>query len=467
MTEPIRAAGYIRVSTEDQRKHGWNLGDDRERIERTVAERGWPLHAIYDDGGLQGDDPTRPGFTRMLAEADEFDVLIMRDLDRFSRRLAIYAAAVDDLLEAGVALYEFEGDGGTGLRPLNLDDEDDRALADIKAVFAQLEKAKTKRRVRQSVQARARAGRHLGVAPYAYRFEDKLLVVIPHEAVIVERIFADYVRGSSQRAIARALTATESGRQVEEPSGGRARSGHPRPCRLRGEGRAQRPGHRRRTRCDRQRGAVAPRPGEAHRRPWPQGRPTPGRGHLLVGGVLRCGRCGEAMITDRLAAPGWTSRYECWGRKEHGPEFCDQPSILRELIDEPFRAHLLNGYIDLAATERRIAERTAAAVTLARHALADAEADAARIERALATTERDYDAGEIDGRQYAKREARLTEELDGARNALQRASEHAQEAERPRRPGTPNSGSSSISRRPSGPSRAASTTRPTSTRRGT
>ena len=103
--------------------------------------------------GKQGDDPTRPGFTRMLAEAGEFDVLIMRDLDRFSRKLAIYAAAVDDLLEAGVMLYEFEGDG-TGLRQLNLDDEDDRALADVKAVFAQLEKAKTKRRVRQAVQAR-------------------------------------------------------------------------------------------------------------------------------------------------------------------------------------------------------------------------------------------------------------------------------------------------------------------------
>ena len=63
MSEPVRAAGYIRVSTEEQRKHGWNLGADRERIERTVAERGWTLHAIYDDGGLQGDDPTRPGFT--------------------------------------------------------------------------------------------------------------------------------------------------------------------------------------------------------------------------------------------------------------------------------------------------------------------------------------------------------------------------------------------------------------------
>ena len=62
-------------------------------------------------------------------------------------------------------------------------------------MFAQLEKAKTKRRVRQAVQARARAGGHLGLAPYAYRFEDKQLVTVANEAAIVERIYADYVRG--------------------------------------------------------------------------------------------------------------------------------------------------------------------------------------------------------------------------------------------------------------------------------
>ena len=151
--------------------------------------------------------------------------------------------------------------------------------------------------------------------------------------------------------------------------------------------------------------------------------------HLLVGGVLRCGRCGEAMMC-RKGRPGrGRPRYECFGRLEYGKEFCDQPSIRRELVDEPFLASLLNGFLDLQATVRRIEERTASAATVARHAVADAEAEVARVERAIATTERDYDAGVIDGRQYTKREARLTEELAGARNALERASEHAQEAE--------------------------------------
>jgi site-specific DNA recombinase len=176
MAEKLRAAGYVRVSTEEQRKNGWNLGADRERIENTISERGWTRVDIYDNGGLQGDDPNRPEFNRMLAEIDTFDVLIMRDLDRFSRKLAIYAAAVDELVEAGITLYEFDGDEGTKLRQLRLENEDDRALADVKAVFAQLEKAKIKRRVRQAMGARARQGHHSGGAPpYGYRWKDKKL----------------------------------------------------------------------------------------------------------------------------------------------------------------------------------------------------------------------------------------------------------------------------------------------------
>ena len=326
-------------------------------------------------------------------------------------------------------LYEFEGDGGTGLRRLNLADEDDRALADVKQVFAQLEKAKTKRRVRQAVQARARAGRHLGVAPYAYRFEDKLLVTVVKEAVIVFRIFSDYVRGSSQRAIARALNDD----RVPAPSGPAWRQSTVARI-LANVVYVGKVAHR---------GQVLDGVHDAivDEELWDraQARRTGGHGrkggrrpdapHLLVGGVLRCGRCGEAMIC-RQGRPGiGRPRYECWGRIEHGKEFCDQPSIRRELVDEPFLAHLLNGYVDLQATARRIEKRTASAVTLARQAVADAEADVARIENAIATTERDYDAGSIDGRQYAKREARLTGELDGAGNALERASEHAEEVE--------------------------------------
>ncbi len=211
--ELTRAAGYIRVSTEEQRRDGWNLEADRSRIEATIAEQPWTFHAIYDDGARQGDDPDREDFLRMLAEADQFDVLLIRDLDRFSRSLAIYASAVDDLVAAGVTLYEFYGDG-TGIRKLDLDNEDGRALADIKAVFAQMEKAKTKRRVRQAKGARAKAGGHPGgKRPFGYQYPSRdpddrpaPLLVDPVEAAVIRRMF-DMAQATSQRRIAYILNA--------------------------------------------------------------------------------------------------------------------------------------------------------------------------------------------------------------------------------------------------------------------
>ena len=176
--------------------------------------------------------------------------------------------------------------------------------------------------------------------------------------------------------------------------------------------------------------------------------------HLLVGGVLRCGRYGEAMMC-RKGRPGrGRPRYECFGRLEYGKEFCDQPSIRRELVDEPFLARLLNGFLDLQATVRRIEERTASAATVARHAVADAEAEVARVERAIATTERDYDAGVIDGRQYAKREARLTGGLAGAGTPWSAPQSTPRRQSWPGWSETPSSCSSSTWRRSDGPPRA-------------
>jgi hypothetical protein len=62
------------------------------------------------------------------------------------------------VIDAGVTLYEFAEDG-TGLKLLDLNDVDDRALGDIKAVFAALEKAKPRRRVKRAVRARAKSRR--------------------------------------------------------------------------------------------------------------------------------------------------------------------------------------------------------------------------------------------------------------------------------------------------------------------
>ena len=91
----------------------------------------------------------------------------------------------------------------------------------------------------------------------------------------------------------------------------------------------------------------------AHRR---KGRPIRGT-HLLVKGVLRCGVCGSAMTPRNAAGRGLAAAsYQCSGRLEHGAEFCTQTSVNRARVDEPFLAALLDSYVDIEATRKRIAE---------------------------------------------------------------------------------------------------------------
>src|SRR4051812_25949790 len=125
----LRAAGYVRVSTEEQVKHGWNLDEDRTRIAERAEAEGWQLVEVFDDGGLQGDDPSRPGLQRMLASLDDLDVIVMRSLDRLSRDLLIYAEVRNALRAAGVQVWSFEG-------PMAFD-----LTTNIRAVIAEEEKA--------------------------------------------------------------------------------------------------------------------------------------------------------------------------------------------------------------------------------------------------------------------------------------------------------------------------------------
>lgn len=128
---------------------------------------------------------------------------------------------------------------------------------------------------------------------------------------------------------------------------------------------------------------------------WPDG------AHLLVRGVLRYGNRGSAMVR-RKAWPGVErERYLCGGRIERGPGFCDQPSVRRELVDEPWIRALLGHYVDVEATRRRIQERAEATLVAARAALAQAEREEAKAVAAIGCAEREYADGQITSEQWS------------------------------------------------------------------
>jgi hypothetical protein len=171
--------------------------------------------------------------------------------------------------------------------------------------------------------------------------------------------------------------------------------------------------------------ANAIRSGSARRRGrrWPKG------SHLLTGGLLRCGKCGYAMVPRTNLNPTIEAYevYECFGRKQRGTEFCSQPPIRRHVIDQAILSELTGRYIDLEATRRRIEQRLGTDLLLAQEALTQAEKDAQKAAAAFARVERDYLDGKLTVEQWQRFEAKLISEHAAADAAVQRAQGHVEQ----------------------------------------
>jgi site-specific DNA recombinase len=304
----VKAAGYVRVSTQEQVEHGLNLEEDKLRIREMCEQRGWELVEIYDDGGTQGDDPNRPGLLRLLAEAQRFDVVIIRAQDRITRDPGIWATVTAALALADVDLETFNG-------PIDFRSPAGEFSSNVMAAMGKLEKRLIGQRTKQALAARARKGLHTGgPAPFGYRWRDKQLVQMPAEARIVERIFSDYLNGKGQRLLARELLWPQS--KVCRIVGSEFYAGKVNGVDGQHEAIISAEVFERARQLRTKRGKTA------------GGRHADG-GHLLTHGMLRCGRCGEAMI-PRKRRPGIErDRYICGGRIKHGPGSCSTPSIPR------------------------------------------------------------------------------------------------------------------------------------------
>ena len=102
----MKAAIYVRVSTEEQAENGTSLETQREQAEAYVVAREWALVATFEDAGISGtkDESGRPGLRDLMnaARSGEVEVIVVTKVDRFSRSMAHFAQTVEELDKLGV-----------------------------------------------------------------------------------------------------------------------------------------------------------------------------------------------------------------------------------------------------------------------------------------------------------------------------------------------------------------------------
>lgn len=79
---------YIRVSTEDQAREGFSLGEQKERLEAMCKYKGYKIYGIYEDAGISAKNTKdRPAFNRLLDDikSKKINTIVTLKLDRLTR----------------------------------------------------------------------------------------------------------------------------------------------------------------------------------------------------------------------------------------------------------------------------------------------------------------------------------------------------------------------------------------------
>ncbi|MEW6698731.1 MAG: recombinase family protein [Bacillota bacterium] len=79
----MRAAVYIRVSTDDQVKHGYSLAEQREACCSRARILGAQEVTVFSDEGISGSTLERPGLNEMREAAREGRFQLLEVIDGF------------------------------------------------------------------------------------------------------------------------------------------------------------------------------------------------------------------------------------------------------------------------------------------------------------------------------------------------------------------------------------------------
>ncbi len=195
MRPKIRCAIYTRKSTEEGLEQDFNSLDAQYEacaayIVSQKAE-GWrQVSKRYDDGGLSGGTMQRPALQQLLADiaAGHIDRIVVYKIDRLTRSLSDFAKIVDqlDAMEASFVSVTQSFNTATSMGRLTLN---------MLLSFAQFEREVTAERIRDKIAASKRKGLWMGgTLPLGYDKDRRTLAIIPSEATLITRIYADYLR---------------------------------------------------------------------------------------------------------------------------------------------------------------------------------------------------------------------------------------------------------------------------------
>ena len=193
------AGVYIRVSSEDQAREGFSLGEQEEKLLQLCKFKELEVYTVYKEAGISAKDMEHwPQFQEMLKDMKEgkINYIVAYKLDRITR-------SVRDLEELISVLEQYNCFLLCDRDDVNTSTANGRFFVRMLTVLSQLEIEIVSERTKFGLNGAIKLGHIPGQRPFGYKSaEDKRMVIDNSTRPYVEKIFDMYLEGKSFQQIA-------------------------------------------------------------------------------------------------------------------------------------------------------------------------------------------------------------------------------------------------------------------------
>ncbi len=199
MEERKIAGIYIRVSTEDQAREGFSLGEQEEKLKQLCDYKGYEIYKVYCDAGISAKDmENRPKFQEMLQDMRDgrINYIVAYKLDRVTRSVRDLEELITQLEKHNTYLVCDRDD-------VNTSTANGRFFVRMLTVLSQLEIEIVSERTKFGMVGAIKSGHLPGVKPLGYKNDSTRRTIIdPATAPIIKRVFDLYLQGKTYLQIA-------------------------------------------------------------------------------------------------------------------------------------------------------------------------------------------------------------------------------------------------------------------------
>ncbi len=207
MTEKFYIAAYCRISVDDELNKENTSIENQKAIIEDYVKTNFPNAELdfYEDRDKSGYTfEQREGYQKMRRKLfrNQYDILIIKDLSRFSRRNGAGLVELEALRDEGIRIIAI-GDN------IDYPTNDDWLRIQIYFLMNEMPVTDTSKKVRNVIKRRQQDGKWICSVPYGYVITNSKTMAFEverTEAVVVQKVFELYNQGWGYKRIANYLT---------------------------------------------------------------------------------------------------------------------------------------------------------------------------------------------------------------------------------------------------------------------